>query len=172
MRRQRLQLVARLRREHQQRAVGRPLRQPVEERHLAFVLVEGRREDDGHVLLVSASAAPERIGEKYAAWTIGMATPTRPVRPPERARAFRFIAKPWSRTTRRTVSRVSGATSGRSLRTRETVAIETPAALATSRIVARPACSSACAQPSHRHLSLPLPPGTLPVGTSVGSRVG
>ena len=37
-----------------------------------------------------------------------------------------------------TVSRVPAATSGRSLRTRETVAIETPARSAMSRIVARP----------------------------------
>src|SRR2546423_893135 len=41
----------------------------------------------------------------------------------------------WSRTARRTASRVAGAPSGRPLSTRETVAIETPAALATSRIV-------------------------------------
>ena len=40
--------------------------------------------------------------------------------------------------TSSTASRVSGATSGRSLRTRETVVIDTPAWLAMSRIVARP----------------------------------
>src|SRR5215218_2937051 len=65
-----------------------------------------------------------------------MVTPTSPVLPPESARAFRFVLNPWSRTTRSTASRVSGATSGRPLSTRETVAIDTPAALATSRIVA------------------------------------
>ena len=80
---------------------------------------------------------PERIAPKYAASTIGSVTPIRPVRPPERARALRFVLKPCSRTARRTASRVSGATSGRPLRTRETVAIETPAALATPRMVAR-----------------------------------
>ena len=74
---------------------------------------------------------------KYAASTRGSVTPINPVRPPERARALRFVLKPCSRTARITASRVSGATSGRPLRTRETVAIETPAALATPRIVAR-----------------------------------
>src|ERR687891_343542 len=74
---------------------------------------------------------------KYAASIRGRVTPIRPVRPPESARAFRFVLKPCSRTARSTASRVSGATSGRPLRTRETVAIETPAALATPRMVAR-----------------------------------
>ena len=59
------------------------------------------------------------------------------MRPPERARALRLAVKPWSRTTRSTAPRVSAATPGRSLSTRDTVAIETPAALAISRIVAR-----------------------------------
>jgi hypothetical protein len=59
------------------------------------------------------------------------------VRPPESARAERFVLKPRARTTSSTASRVFGATSGRPLRTRDTVAIETPAALAISRIVAR-----------------------------------
>src|SRR4051794_9153423 len=68
---------------------------------------------------------------------IGTVTPTRPVRPPDNARALRLVEKPCSWTTFSTASRVSGATSGRSLSTRETVAIETPAALATSRIVVR-----------------------------------
>ena len=81
------------------------------------------------------------MAEKYAAWTIGMVTPTRPVRPPESPRALRFVVKPCWRTTSSTASRVSGATSGRSLSTRDTVAIETPAILAMSRIVALPACS-------------------------------
>ena len=85
----------------------------------------------------SASEAPARIDAKYAASITGSVTPTSPVRPPESARALRFVLKRWSRTARRTASRVAGATSGRPFRTRETVAIETPAALATSRIVAR-----------------------------------
>ena len=46
------------------------------------------------------------------------------------------MLKPCSRTTRSTTSRVCGETSGRPLITRETVAIETPAARAISRIVA------------------------------------
>ena len=84
-----------------------------------------------------ASAAPERIAAKYGDPTIGSITPISPVRPPESARALRLAVKPWSRTTRSTAPRVSAATPGRSLRTRETVAIETPAALAISRMVAR-----------------------------------
>ena len=62
----------------------------------------------------------------------------RPVRPTVSARALRFVVKLWARATRRTASRVAGETSGRPLITRETVATETPAASATSRIVARP----------------------------------
>ncbi len=85
----------------------------------------------------SASEAPARIDAKYGAATIGSITPISPVRPPERARALRLAVKPWSRTTRRTAPRVSAATPGRSLSTRDTVAIETPAALAISRMVAR-----------------------------------
>ncbi len=85
----------------------------------------------------SASAVPARMRAKYAASISGRVTPTKPVRPPESARAVRLVVNPWSRTARITASRVAGATSGRPLRTRETVAIETPAALATSRIVDR-----------------------------------
>ena len=72
--------------------------------------------------------------------TIGSVAPIRPVRPRESALALRLVAKPWARTAASTASRVFGETSGRPLRTRETVAIETPAASATSRIVAR-ACA-------------------------------
>ena len=71
-------------------------------------------------------------------WTMGRVTPISPVRPPESARALRFMLNPCSRTTRSTVSRVLGETSGRPFRTRETVAIETPAASAMSRIVGGP----------------------------------
>ena len=78
------------------------------------------------------------MAEKYAAWMIGMVIPTRPVRPPDRPRAVRLVVKLCWRTTSSTASRVSGATSGRPLSTRETVAIETPAARAMSRMVARP----------------------------------
>jgi hypothetical protein len=49
---QRLQLRARFLGEHEHGAVGRPAHQAVEQRHLAFVLVQGRAEDDPHVLLV------------------------------------------------------------------------------------------------------------------------
>jgi len=86
----------------------------------------------------SASDAPLRIGPKNASFTSGSVRPMIPVRPLERPRAPRFVLKPWARTTCSTVSRVSGATSGRPLSTRETVAIETPARSAMSRIVARP----------------------------------
>ena len=89
-------------------------------------------------LSYSASAAPLSIGPKYASATSGSVSPIMPVRPLESPRAPRFVLKPCSRTTCSTVSRVPAATSGRSLRTRETVAIETPARSAMSRIVARP----------------------------------
>ena len=49
---QRLQLRARLLRQHEHGAVSRAAHQAVEQRHLAFVLVQGRAEDDPHVLLV------------------------------------------------------------------------------------------------------------------------
>ena len=64
--------------------------------------------------------------------------PIRPVRPFESPRAVRLVEKLSARTCSITASRVSGETSGRSLTTRETVATETPARRATSRIVARP----------------------------------
>ena len=52
----RAELVGGLLGEHQDRAVGAPVHQPLEERHLAIVLVERRSEDDSHVALV------ERLG--------------------------------------------------------------------------------------------------------------
>ena len=68
---------------------------------------------------------------------MGSVTPTRPVRPWMSPRALRFGLKLCSFTTRSTVSRVSGETSPRPFTTRETVAIETPANSAISRIVTR-----------------------------------
>ena len=62
-------------------------------------------------------------------------SPIRPVRPTESARALRLVEKLWVRISRWTASRVSADTSGRSLITRETVATETPAMRAMSRIV-------------------------------------
>ena len=53
---ERLQLLVRLLGEHQDGAVSRPVHQPVEERDLAVVEMQGRREHDCHVLLV------ERLG--------------------------------------------------------------------------------------------------------------
>ena len=60
---QRLQLRARLLREHQHGAVRGAADEPVEQRHLAVVLVEGRTEDDAHVLLVECL---RRAGEDRA----------------------------------------------------------------------------------------------------------
>jgi hypothetical protein len=54
---QRAQLAARLLGQHEQRAVGGPVHQPLEQRDLAIVLVQRRAEDDPHVLLV------ERLGD-------------------------------------------------------------------------------------------------------------
>ena len=63
-------------------------------------------------LSCSASAAPLSIGPKYASATSGSVRPIIPVRPLERPRAPRFVLKPCSRTTCRTVSRVSGGDVG------------------------------------------------------------
>ena len=132
------QLGRGLLRQHQDRTVGRAAHQAVEERHLAVVVVEGRCEDDPHVALVerlgraAQHRAEVRVGDER------QRQPDHP-RPPAREPAGTAVrAEAVSRTTWRTDSRVSGATSGRSLRTRETVAIETPARSAMSRIVARP----------------------------------
>jgi hypothetical protein len=71
-----------------------------------------------------------------------MVTPINPVRPEGAGRDVRVGAKLSCRITSSTASRVSAATSGRSLSTRDTVVIETPACAAMSRIVARPFCRS------------------------------
>src|SRR5262245_24359414 len=88
------------------------------------------------------------------------------VRPPERDRALRLVVKRSSRATRSTFSRVSDATSGRPLSTRETVAIDTSAALATSLIVERllPRWSSSDAIALSKHHR---PGPSLPGETSV-----
>ncbi len=86
-------------------------------------------------MIASASTA------KYDDWTFGSVTPTRPVRPPDRARALRFVEYPRSRIARRARSRVAGATTAGRLSTREIVAADTPAARATSRIVGERACN-------------------------------
>ncbi len=49
---QHLQLVVRLLGEDEERAVGRAVHEPLEQRYFAVVLVEGRAEDDPHVELV------------------------------------------------------------------------------------------------------------------------
>ena len=109
-------------------SVRRTAHQAVEQIDLTVVLVQSRAEDDPHVLLVERlGCAREDDRRSRPPATSGRVTPMSPVRPPESARALRFVVKPCSRTARSTASRVSGATSGRPLRTRETVAIETPA---------------------------------------------
>jgi hypothetical protein len=99
-----------------------------------------RRGDRRHTLIewFEWAAAPATIREKYSASTSGSVIPTRNVRPPTRERALRLVEKPRSRTAPRTLSRVAAATSGRPFITRDTVAIDTPAVRATSRIVGRP----------------------------------
>ena len=67
---QRQQLLRRLLRQHQDRAVGGAAHQPLEQRHLAVVLVQRRREHDPHVALVqrlgrAAQHRPEvRVGDE------------------------------------------------------------------------------------------------------------
>src|SRR5438046_2388348 len=67
----------------------------------------------------------------------GAVTATTPIRPCGRPRALGFGRKRSRSTTSSTACRVAGATSGRLFSTRETVATETPASRATSRIVVR-----------------------------------
>ena len=70
----------------------------------------------------------------------GRVTPTSPVGAPDSARADGFCENPRSCTTRSTAARVSGATCGCRLSTREIVATETPASRAISRIVGGRPC--------------------------------
>src|SRR3954470_15959298 len=77
------------------------------------------------------------MNEKYAGWTSGTVAPIRPVRPAESPRAVRLVVYPCSRTILWPSSRVPGATSSRPFITRETVATDTPARPAISRIVTR-----------------------------------
>ena len=65
----------------------------------------------------------------------GTSIPTSPVRLVRRLRAARLTWKPRSSIAAWTRVRVSGATRGEPLRTRDTVAFETPAVAARSRIV-------------------------------------
>ena len=146
-----LELVGGLLGEDDHRAVRRAVHQPLEERHLAGVLVQGRAEDESHVLLV------ERLGDAGDEMREVRVVHHRH-RPADQAglaarepRALRFAMYPRSRTTLWTSSRVSGETSPRPLTTRETVAIETPARSAISRIVTFPFAWLA-RQPSQRAL--------------------
>ncbi|BFL89105.1 hypothetical protein TPCV2_04150 [Cutibacterium avidum] len=68
--------------------------------------------------------------------------PTAREPPAARARAARLGSYPTDSTARMTFARVVGCTNGLSLKTRETVCEETPAALATSLRVARADMSS------------------------------
>src|SRR5579872_7344664 len=68
----------------------------------------------------------------------GISTPIRRLRPLGRPEAVRLGTNCCSSTIRNTRSRVVGSTSGLLLRTREIVAVETPANLAISRIVDLP----------------------------------
>ena len=132
-------LVLRLLRQHEDRPVGGPVHQPLEQRDLTVVLVQRRAEHDAHV--GSRTAPPRRrsaSGRSRGRPPAAGSARSCPARPLDSPRAPRLVLKPCSRTTWSTVSRVSGATSGRSFRTRDTVAIDTPARSAMSRIVARP----------------------------------
>ena len=135
---QALELVARLLRQDDQRAVGLAVHEPVEQRDLAVVLVAGRREDDAHVLLVQRLGRARedrrevrRVDERHE----DADQPGAAGREAARA-AVRRVAVLADRPAGR-ASRVSSETSSRPLSTRETVAIETPARSAIWRIVMR-----------------------------------
>src|SRR5260221_14295061 len=81
------------------------------------------------------SATPLRMGDMIAQVSEGASTPRSPVRPPARPAPAMLGTKRYSSIMRRIRARVSASTSGFSLSTRETVAIETPARHPISRIV-------------------------------------
>ena len=85
-----LELLVRLLREDEQRAVGRAVHQPLEQGDLAIVLVLRRAEHDPHVLLVERLGRAREDRREVAGCTFGIVTPTKPVRPPERPRALRL----------------------------------------------------------------------------------
>ncbi|VEG27244.1 Uncharacterised protein [Actinomyces howellii] len=76
-----------------------------------------------------------------------MMTPTAPARPVARDLACQDSTYPAAEIASSTARRVPGATLDEPLRTRETVALDTPARRATSAIVARPLSpgSASCA---------------------------
>src|SRR5260221_10246626 len=81
------------------------------------------------------SATPLRMGDMIAQVSEGASTPRSPVRPPARPAPAMLGTNRYSSIMRRIRARVSASTSGFSLSTRETVAIETPASRPISRIV-------------------------------------
>ena len=92
---QRLQLVVGLLGQHQHRAVGRAVHEAVEQRDLALVLVQRRAQDHAHVLLVQRlGGAGEDLRRSTPPRRSAAVTPIRPVRPPDSARALRFVREP------------------------------------------------------------------------------
>ena len=134
---QRLQLVVRLLRQHQHGAVGRPVHEPVEQRHLALVVVERRAEHHAHVLLVErfGCAGEDRREVRRLDDRQRHADQARASARERACAAVRGEALVAHHAQHRP-ARLGGDV-GPPLSTRETVAIETPAALAISRIVAR-----------------------------------
>ena len=135
--------VVRLSGQQQKGTVRRPLEEPVEERDLALALVHRRAEDDVHVVLVERlRGAPENRAEVLDV-DHGEGDADQPG-PPAGERAGAAVhAEPLLVDDAEHGLRVLGETSGRPFRTRETVAIETPAASAMSRIVGGPFWPSA-----------------------------
>ena len=134
---ERSELVARLARQHEDGTVDLALEQAVHEGRFAIVVMEGGAEHRHEAELVERirDAGDDRrkvVAEHHRDRDTDQSREAGPLRQPARA-GLKLSA----RATSRTVSRVSGATSGRSLRTRDTVAIDTPARPAMSRIVAR-----------------------------------
>ena len=132
------QRFARLLREYQQCAVCHSAGEAGEEIRRSVAEVQRRCQDDLQVMVIQLIRGSSDDPREVSASTSGSVIPTRNVRPPTRERALRLVEKPSSRTAPRTLSRVAVATSGRPFITRDTVAIDTPAVRATSRIVGRP----------------------------------
>ena len=137
-----LELLARLGREDQDRAVGVGADESIHEAGLVPVEVERRAQHGLEVELVeSIGDAGDDPREVVAVEHRGRDA-DQPGATGREALNVRLGAKLSCRITLSTACRVSCATSGRSFRTRDTVAMDTPASWAMSRIVARPGRSA------------------------------
>ena len=111
----------RLGREDEDGAVGRPAEEPLDQRGFTIVLMEGRAQDGAHLLLVEGLGRPERIHGSSRRGRTGSSTRSAPSSLGERPRGTVGREAQGAHVLAAPASRVSGATSGRSLTTRETV---------------------------------------------------